>query len=50
MLEVDLSIFKGFAYVVVLYFDMFCSFMKSGVLNQFDSSSVVDMKSDRSVW
>jgi len=50
VLKVNFAIFKGLPYVVVLYFDMLCSFVKYRVLNQLNSSLIVDMKSDRCIW
>ena len=50
MLEVDFSMFEGLTYVVVLYFDVLCSLVESWVLNQLNSSLVVDIKNNRCIW
>ena len=50
MLEVDFSMFEGLMYVVVLYFDVLCSLVESWVLNQLNSSLVVDIKNNRCIW
>ena len=49
MLEVDFSMFKGLTYVVVLYLDVLCSLVESWVLNQLNSSLVVDIKNNRCI-
>ena len=47
MLEIDLAVFIGLSYIMTFDLNVFCTFVETGIFDEFVRRLVIDVKSNR---